>query len=296
MRDQHAADYIAFAASMGTATAPLPLANVGRTGSFMKCNAEMIVAWREFGMGNEEVAAQLTLVGLPISAARVKDILPTLASNANRPMVEAIVAQLRIMFRSSRLHLARQAEANLVPTLEMTSAGSRLSSAAVMQSRAPRPESTGMKSAPAAARAAKSPSSRSRLRDGDQSALDVAPKLARADTSTGPTRRTEPNNPARKPVSQTAKSMSPFAAERVAELVPLPGEEEDLSGVLTDGVMVSFGDLRRAAWSDYASPARTHSIALPGGTVLDPPKKLFVPLVRGDYANWGKFIEAVEKS
>ena len=115
------AEYISFAAKMGATTAPLPRAATVRSGPFMKANPEMVIGWREFGMGCDAIAAQLTLIGMPISGHRVKRIFPDLEKAADKTIVAAIASQLRLMFMSARMNLAEKADAAYIPTMEIPS-------------------------------------------------------------------------------------------------------------------------------------------------------------------------------
>ena len=126
------AEYISFAATLGTATAPLPTIRTVRCGTFIKQNPEVVVAWHKFGMTAKAIAQQLTLVGMPISGSTLKEYLPNLKVSADATLVDAIVAQLRLTFMAARCALADKAEQNHLSTLTTgthTSSGAALRAA-----------------------------------------------------------------------------------------------------------------------------------------------------------------------
>jgi hypothetical protein len=273
------AEYITFAATLGTANVPLPRAETIRCGGFMKSNPEMIVAWRKFGMSATAIAAQLNRVGMKVSVETVRGYLPKLERTVDKALVDAITAQLRLMFVSSRSSLAQKADHAYIPTLEIPAAP------------VPSPQPT------AAPRV-------------ERQATAVSPSPAAVQVKARPDSQVEPaaatvKSPAPAPVptpttpeqdAEAALKRSPFYVAPVVELKALPGEEEDMSAVLSKvKTPCSFGEFRRAAWKSYTNKPTNYEIVLPCGTKRLPPKKLLVPLVRGDYPSWKKYLMALEK-
>ena len=295
------AEYIAFAAKMGAANASLPRATTVKSGTFIKANPEMIVAWREFGMGHDAIAAQLTLVGMPISGATVKDYLPELVKSADKTIVAAIAAQLRLMFMSARKSMAEKADTAYFPTLEIPASRPEVDS--VMPSRQVEVIAN-TKPNPAAPRAVAS------------SVKPLATAAVEAEThpmTTAPSEKPGAKTPVSVIAAPRAQAFT-FDATKAKELVSIPGEDEDMSSAFAAArkipsdpndpesplvmgkASLSFGEFRRSLWVDYLSGDRKNTAVFATGDVIDVPTHLHQHLFAGKFRNWAEFTERFMKS
>ena len=259
-------EYISFAAAMGAASAPLPQVERVRCGTFMKRHPEMIVAWSKFGMTAPAIALQLTRIGMPVSAYTVRDYLPKLSDAADTILVDAIVAQLRLLFMASRSILAGKAEAIYLSTVAMPMQAGHPHPPAAN----PRPPVESRSSEPLVA-ALPNPLP---IQQSPQGSALVIPK-----------------------VDSRASFSSAFVDNQFCELASIAGEDEDFSAEYSDTKQPSsFGDLRRSAWTNYTATKRTYEIRLPCGTTLTPPKSIFRSVLDGSIKSWIQFTEAIAKS